>query len=328
MSGKRLRLHGDIQKICEEISELEPNDFFDERQKGQYAFEEKSFERIMPAIKTALEISAQIKTAPQALILANPLENLDTLDARLQSLLKTLRKLRSFKEDKPQQPTSASNQKIEKENISNTRDDLCNEFDSSYEGFLSSCVSALAPYNLRQLSNIETRLNNIKTEDALSRFDIVFENYAKDHFFSSLGWFTCGALLALAAALFAKLEVYPSIKSFIATETPWPVSVSFLFVNSIVILIMLGMATWCLRNYSINKRNHLVNRHRAVTLKTFQTFADVTAKSDTLHTTIMGRIAETLFDTHNTGYENSTDANLNITQVADLIGKLNNNKSN
>ena len=327
MSSTRIRIHGDIQKICEEISELKTNDFFDERQKGQYAFDEKSFERIMPAVKTSLEIAAQIKAAPQTLIIANPLGNLNTLNTRLQDLLKILRTLRSFREEKQQPASSTVQDRAEREALSKKRDAFCDEFDRTYEDFLNTCASVLMPYNLRQLAHVEARLNNIKTEDALGKFDTIFENYAKDHFFSSLGWFVCGGLLALAAAIFAKLEIYPSIKNFTATETPWLATVSFLFVNSVIILIMLGMATWCLRNYTINKRNHLVNRHRAVTLKTFQTFADVTAKSEILHTTVMGRIAESLFDTNSTGYENSADANLSIAQAAEILSKLNNNKA-
>jgi len=132
--------------------------------------------------------------------------------------------------------------------------------------------------------------------------------------------FTITAILITLGATFIVVWAVVNEKFVNATT---PVVIQFVAAKVLVFSVLSFATVWCARNYRSCRHNQVLNRHRANSLGTFQTFLEGTSDAATKNA-ILALCAESAFGHRATGYEkhDGGDAPVQIVNpVIDLLGK-------
>ncbi len=133
---------------------------------------------------------------------------------------------------------------------------------------------------------------------AVTREAEVFEERSKLYRKSSLSWL--GAAIVFAAAV----PVYVSIV-YVKHAPPEGLSGGDAFSHfarrSIVLALLLGVAAWSARNYSVSQHNYVVSKHRADALTVFLAFYNG-SESDSVKDAVLLAATSTVFSFQPSGY--------------------------
>ena len=144
-----------------------------------------------------------------------------------------------------------------------------------------------------------------------------FQKEAESNKKNSWVWLIFTAILALCALLIA-IEAYQDDYSKYANAISlWPKLAS----KMLVLSILFTASMWCGRIYKSMRHLSIVNRHRALGLKTFQAFSAAASDNHTKDAVLM-ETTHSIFANTNTGLVNevsATDSDSNIIQIAGRV---------
>lgn len=125
-------------------------------------------------------------------------------------------------------------------------------------------------------------------------------------------WLKITAGMAIATILFA-LALW-----FVSEPTDDPLEAAQKFGARIAVLVVLFTATvWCGRNYKALMHQSTNNRHRALSLQTFQAFSSA-ASDDATRNAVLLETTRSIFSNSSTGYVESPQSNESPVQIIEV----------
>ena len=142
-----------------------------------------------------------------------------------------------------------------------------------------------------------------------------------------LKWTLVTVMVALAYAIYVVVSSGGMIDTPSTTSTTSTTDISDkllehaihgLFPKLILMSILLGITTWCGKNYRSHKHNEVKNRQKQIALSTFETFSGG-ARDPVVKDAVLMRATEAIFNHGDTGYSTSDSTSENSSQVFELF---------
>ncbi len=201
------------------------------------------------------------------------------------------------------------------------RDDLAGALSSSVAEFISLTEAAFLKKKLEDSEArhkkdaellIQREIQKLQVSKAIKTFeDKFFAPVARNHEEAATIWMFMGVFY-LAISAYVSYGIYDDVNSifmnYIDKDKTQDVP-PFLFAGVLAskffcLSILVFGNLWVLKNYKINKHNELKNKHRSVTLQTFNHLLDGAGNDQEARRNILNLVGQTLFETKEFGYIN------------------------
>lgn len=167
-----------------------------------------------------------------------------------------------------------------------------------------------------EIDNIVVKAREASASAGAAVFTKDFDDEATNLKTTAKQWLWATGILAIATIIFAVLLWWVSEP----TNNPWQAMQKF--GSRIIVLIVLFTATlWCGRIYKALMHQAVTNRHRALSLQTFQAFSSAASDDDTRNA-VLTETTRSIFATTASGYidtEAGGDSPLKIIEVTRAI---------
>lgn len=128
-----------------------------------------------------------------------------------------------------------------------------------------------------------------------------FENEATQHEKDAAKWRWATILIAIGALGLSGYFYFKPI-FFSDNISQWIIIAQALSARVIALAVIFYMLIWAAKNFSANKHNVIVNRHRGNALKSFEAFVKATDEDSTTKNAVLLQATQCIFSAQNSGY--------------------------
>jgi hypothetical protein len=128
-------------------------------------------------------------------------------------------------------------------------------------------------------------------------------------------------LFAVTVVIYAIVALGPAAKS----ATTWQDALHLLLPRFLVLSTLYFLIVWAARNFGAARHNQTLNSHRAVALRSFDSFLLATKGSEDLQKSLLREVATATFTTHATGYlknENLEKGENPVLAIVEAVGDI------
>ncbi len=182
----------------------------------------------------------------------------------------------------------------------------------------------------KKSEDILSTLRQAVAEAGVLKQTVYFEREAAGHEKKAIRWLIASiTFLASVLGLLIWVLVVPSTSS----PSPPPTTPSmapsttqvihFLLTRLAIVSVLVSAAIWCARNYSVNRHNYVINRHRLNCMRSFRAFLKAAADRET-RDSILVQVTSAIFAPQRSGY---SKAEVDAPQPTSFLGLLREMKS-
>ena len=267
-----------------------------------------NFSECREVIEEIMTTAKELKEGP---IDKLPYNKLNTLSDQLKNILNRLVVINSF------DPTTQSP----------NRDDLVNQLNGAYETYYTQIFEILNHIRLQRLkpSEVENQVKNqlasiknlsseadkklteinevlnktkqVAGETGVANYSIFFKDEAEDHENKSKKWFKGVIVMSFAVGLLG-LGLMFWIKKDLSTGE----AIQYSIAKFIVLSAFFYALVWTTKNYNAHRHNYIVNKHRANSLNSFETFVKSTEDPATKDAVLL-QATQSIFSPQSSGFD-------------------------
>lgn len=190
---------------------------------------------------------------------------------------------------------------------------------------------------VKDANTIIARLNQESGKIAVKDYAAIFEDQSKKHswFEFSGGWTKDIKIRAGAAQIWLISGILGSLllvflftiidKFLNVNGASWtPENVTHLIGRFVLVSLLIFLISFSFKQYRINKHLHTLNTHRSNTLKSFEYLTKAPDKLEPAsYNAILMKVAESIYESGNTGYINSSESHVEMPSIIDMTKIIN-----
>lgn len=159
-------------------------------------------------------------------------------------------------------------------------------------------ISTDASAKLAEINDILSKSKQAAGETGVAKYASYFKDESGAHERVAKGWFW-GVILMSAVVMGWGVVLLFWITKDLKTGD----AIQYSIAKFVVLSALFYILVWVTKNYNANKHNYIVNRHRANSLNSFETFVKSTEDQGTKDAVLL-QAAQSIFNPQATGYDN------------------------
>jgi len=152
--------------------------------------------------------------------------------------------------------------------------------------------------NFSEIDDILTKSRQAAGKTGISKYASYFDDDAKEYKKISKLWF--GGIIAMSLAVAGWGTV---LMFWIKTGSEIGEAIQYSIAKFVVLSALFYILVWVTKNYNALRHNYIVNKHRANSLNSFETFVKSTS-DDATKDAVLLQATQSIFNPQSTGYDN------------------------
>lgn len=152
--------------------------------------------------------------------------------------------------------------------------------------------------NLNEIDDILTKSRQAAGKTGISEYASYFDDDAKEYKKMSKLWFVGIIAMSLAVAGWGTVLMF-----WIKTGLGVGEAIQYSIAKFVVLSALFYILVWVTKNYNALRHNYIVNKHRANSLNSFETFVKSTS-DDATKDAVLLQATQSIFNPQSTGYDN------------------------